>query len=141
MLDGLVTLPTALYALGLYVVSFAVRRLSEALFPTLSAKTPCSSTERVWEGVVLPTLPAVLGALFAALVKTYPYPEVVSGSPALRVLYGLAIGWFAAWEYKVLKFLLKKKWNIPFPDDTVPPRRSPDEVEVTLPSDPPVPRV
>ena len=56
------------------------------------------------------------------------------GSWVSRALYGLATGWFAAWGYRVIKSLLKKKWDVSFPDDD----RSTKEPAVNVASsDPP----
>ena len=118
-LEDILSLPTAFLVLGIYITAFIIRRFAEAVWPTLSNKTPVSRAERVWEEAILPSLPAVLGVPFCILVppKVYAYPAVVAASLPSRALYGMGAGWFSAWGYKVLKFVLQKKWNIPFPDD------------------------
>lgn len=120
-LDDVLTPATVFFLLGIYIVSFAIRRLFEALWPTLSSATPVSRASRVWEEFVLPTMPAALGCAFCLLCppSLFPYPAVVETSVS-RALYGLGTGWFAAWGYRVVKALLQKKWNIPFPDDAKP---------------------
>ncbi len=143
-LDDILTWPTAFLLLGLYVTSFAIRRLCEAIWPTLSDKTPLTRAERVWDEFVLPTLPALLGLVFCLSCPPtlFAYPEVVKATWVSRALYGLGTGWFAAWGYRVIKGVLKQKWNIPFPDDSLPPSPPPagDElVPVVVPPNP-VPR-
>ena len=118
-LEDILSLPTLLLVLGIYIVSFLIRRWSEAIWPTLSNKTPMSRAELIWEEAFLPSLPSLLGVLFCWLVPptVYFYPVVVAASVPSRILYGLGTGWFSAWGYRVFKFIIQKKWNIPFPDD------------------------
>lgn len=119
-LDDVLTIPTALLLVAIYIVSFAVRRLVEAIWPELDQKTPVTRAERIWEEFVLPTMPAFLGVVFCLAVppRLFPYPAVAAATVVSRVLYGLGTGWFASWGYRMIKSVLQKRWNVPFPDDT-----------------------
>jgi hypothetical protein len=88
---------------------------------------------------VLPSFPALLGGVFCLVCppRLFPYPAVVLASWVSRLLYGLGVGWFAAWGYRVVKSLLQKKWNIPFPDDSTPPAPGPKVEVVTVPPNEP----
>lgn len=138
-LDDILTLATVGLLLGIYIVSFVFRRFVEALWPAVSTKTPVTRAQRVWEEVVLPSFPAFLGLVFclACPSRLFPYPAVVGASWVSRALYGIGTGWFASWGYKVLKFVLQKKWNIPFPDDSNPPAPGPKTNVIVPPNDPP----
>jgi len=129
-LDDILTMPTASLLLGIYILSFALRRFFESIWPMLSSKTPTTIYERVWEEFILPTMPALLGLVFCLSCppRLFPYPAVVAASWVSRALYGLGVGWFAAWGYRVVTSILKKKWNIPFPGDSDPPPGPPKEL-------------
>jgi hypothetical protein len=134
-LDDVLTLSTAFLVLGIYITAFALRRLVEALRPDLGDKTPLTRGQRVWEEFVLPTLPPALGLAFCLLCPPalFAYPDVVIGSRVSRGLYGLSVGWFATWGYHVVKALVQKRWNIPFPDDAPVKEEKPVEAEERAP--------
>jgi hypothetical protein len=124
-LDQLLTIPTLCLIVVLAVLTLLLRKLAEAIWPTLSAKTPTTIAERVWEEFVLPAVPALMGAAFCAIAgpNLYPYPAVAAVTPLSRVLYGFALGWFSSGGYRGISAVLKKKWNISLPGDTDPPPR------------------
>ena len=110
---------TALFAVAISIVTTGFRRFVELLWPALSSKTPITVAQRFWEGLILPFLPAVLGALGAGFLAGYPFPALVLVSVSARVIYGLAVGWFSASIYEAVQFFVKKKWNIPAPGETI----------------------
>jgi hypothetical protein len=124
-LDDLLTIPTMCLIVVLAVLTLLLRKLAEAIWPTLSSATPSTVAERVWEEFALPAIPAVLGTLFCALVPPtlYPYPPMVIVTPLSRVLYGFTLGWFSSGGYRGISAVLKKKWNVSLPGDTDPPPR------------------
>src|ERR1700679_2807479 len=116
-LDQVLTVPTMCLIIVIAVLTLLARKLVEAVWPTLSDATPLTRAERVWEEFILPTLPAVLGTLFCAIVppSMYPYPAVAVVTPLSRVLYGFALGWCSSSSYRSISAILKKKWNINLP--------------------------
>lgn len=122
-LDSIATVPTACLIVVLAVLTLLIRRLAEAIWPTLSTATVLSRAERVWETFALPATPAILGMLFCAIVppRMYPYPTVAVVTPLSRILYGFSLGWFSSGGYRGISAILKKKWNINLPGDTDPP--------------------
>ncbi len=116
-LDDIVSAPTAVFAIMLTVVTFMFRGLVEAVFPTLSSKTPTSVAQRVWEGPVLESTPALLGAALTPLLSTsFPFPRVVTATTTSCIVYGLVIGWFSSSFYSGVSFFVRKKWNVDIPD-------------------------
>ena len=118
-MDSLV--PAAfLLSLSVYITVFTFRRLVESIWPSLSRQPPITRANRIWEEFVLPVLPAYIGALFCLVVSPllFQYPEVAATSRVSRALYGLCVGWFSAWSYRIVKALIQAKWNVPFPDAT-----------------------
>ena len=122
-LDDILTVPTLCLIVCLAVLTLLIRRLAEALWPTLSSTTPLSRAQRVWEMFLLPALPALLGTLFCLIVSPqyYPYPPVASVTHLSLVLYGFTLGWFSSGGYRGISAILKKKWNVSLPGDTDPP--------------------
>ncbi len=122
-LDQLLTVPSACLIVVLAVLTLLLRRLVESILPALSAATPTTVAQRVWENFVLPAVPALLGTVFCALVGPglFPYPAVVVVTPLSRILYGFTLGWFSAGGYRYIVSLLKQKWNVSLPGNTDPP--------------------
>lgn len=88
------------FAVGLYILVFILRRLVEGFWKKALANY-------YWSEIVLPILPPVLGALIALVAVSYPYPEIVK-TAGVRVFYGLGMGFFSGWAYRVFKSVLKK---------------------------------
>jgi hypothetical protein len=118
-LDDILTIPTACLIVVLASVTLLVRRLVEALNPSLSTKTPLTRSQRVWEMFVLPALPAFFGTLFGLVVTPtlYPYPAVATVTTLSRVLYGFTLGWFSSGGYRTISAVLQKKWDISLPGE------------------------
>lgn len=118
-LSSVLTVPTFLLALGINLLMLILRRAVQLKWPTLAPETPRTLGQNIWERVALPTLPALLGAVFCLLAPAatesnpvgFGYPAVVIGTWS-RVLYGVGTGWFSGYLYTVIKFLLKKEWGI-----------------------------
>ena len=122
-LASTLTLPTACLSVMLAGMTLLIRRLMEALFPTLGTTTPISRAQRVWEQFALPAIPALLGTFFGIVVSptAYPYPAVAVVTPLSSVLYGFTLGWFSSGGYRVIVALVKKKWNVVLPGASDPP--------------------
>jgi len=145
-LGDLLTIPTGCLIVVLAVMTLLLRRLIEALWPTLSNKTPLTRSQRVWEQFGLPALPAALGTLFCLLVgpSLYPYPAIAATPALSRVLYGFTLGWFSSGGYRGISALLLKKWNVSLPGISDRPpalddSRLPKSERATLPPPPPSP--
>ncbi len=114
-LTGILTPSVGFFSLFLVIVSFGVRRLFEAIWPSLSKSTPMTIQERVWEEFVLPFMPCALGALLSRIMVFYPLPPVATSTPGARIIFGVVTGWFASSLYSSVAFVVKKKWNIDVP--------------------------
>lgn len=88
------------FALGLYIVVFIFRRIVEGFWKKALANY-------YWSEVVLPILPPFVGAIFALVAVSFPYPDIVK-TTGIRVMYGLGMGFFSGWAYRVFKALVKK---------------------------------
>jgi hypothetical protein len=122
-LEDVLTLPTGCLVVLLAVVTLLLRRLIEALNPSLSKDTPATRGQRVWEMFCLPALPAALGTLFCSVVppRMYPYPAVAMVTPLSLATYGFTLGWFSSGGYRAIAALLQRKWNVAIPGGSDPP--------------------
>ena len=109
------------------IVTFFIRRSVELAYP--KAKDPKSPFGRWWSGVLLYLLPVIAGGGIAALVKAYSSQLADIESPGGAAVWGITVGWFASFLYKVLRKTIKKRTGIDL---------TPDPVDPTKPlSDPP----
>jgi len=125
------------------IVTFFVRRVVELAYP--KAKDPENAFGRWWTGVLLYLLPVLVGAGIAAGVKHYSSDylanlKTVGGA----AVWGVIVGWFSSFLYKVLRKAVKKKTGIdltPGPADPTKPLNKPEEGPKELteekPSEPP----
>lgn len=60
----------------------------------------------LWNKLILPTMPVVLGALLGLLIKAYPYPSDFSSTWG-RVFWGFVAGLVSTFLYR----LVKAMWN------------------------------
>lgn len=67
--------------------------------------SPASKESKLWNDLLMPILPVLLGAFGALLFKTYPYPDglVTTGG---RVIFGLVAGLLSTLFYRVIKALM-----------------------------------
>jgi hypothetical protein len=89
----------ALFCLGVYVFTFAIRKVVDRALigrPTLLGW---------WSEVGVPLLPVLLGVLCALGMKKYPYPPLVQAH-GIRVFFGATCGFFSAWVYKLARGVL-----------------------------------
>lgn len=88
-----------------YVLVFITRTVAEYARPSLKVS-------KFWLDLFLPILPALLGALFGALVKGFGYPAEIGDSPLARVALGTVAGFFSATAYRIVKAFLASKAGI-----------------------------
>lgn len=114
-MEDILTWQTGVFTLAIFVFSFLLRRSLEILFPTLRQDTPLSTAQRIWEEVLLPSIPVLVGIALGLGVKNWPYPaQLVSlGSHAI---YGAVCGFFSSYAYRVLKSVLTSKFSVDLPD-------------------------
>lgn len=93
---------TVLLCLGVYMVTFVVRRVCETVWPKIKFN-------RYWREIFVPIGPIVNGGLLALVMKTWVFPDVVGESVSGRVVYGAVCGLFSAFMYNRIRAWLKSK--------------------------------
>jgi hypothetical protein len=93
---------TIFLCLGVYMITFVVRRVSETVWPKVRFN-------RYWREIFVPIGPILNGGLLALVMKTWVFPDVVGESLSGRVLYGSVCGLFSAFLYNRIRAWLKSK--------------------------------
>lgn len=88
--------------LAVYVVTYVVRIGIRAVWKG-------SNTNRLWNELVVPLLPVVLGGLLGLAAKTFVWPDLASKTVLGRVMYGAICGLFSAFIYGRVRSWLKSK--------------------------------
>jgi len=92
---------TLLLCLGVYMVTFVIRRVIESVWPWIMSN-------HYWKELFVPIAPIVNGAVLG-FVKSFAWPDVVSQSLVARILYGATCGLFSGWAYNRVRSFLKSK--------------------------------
>jgi hypothetical protein len=124
------------FSLGVMAFIFVVRTALEYFFPKLKTLT-------IWNNLVLPTAPVLIGGIMAFFLKAYPYSTgtLALTSPWDHILFGAIAGLLSGLIFRVIKGLLGQQiqtivssLGIPLPP--APPTSS---TTSTPPSDAPPP--
>ena len=72
------------------------------------------STSKLWNELLLPILPIVIGVVAALLLKSFPYPGFTSDAHGVvirgdRIIFGLVTGLFSTVMYRMIKSMLYQK--------------------------------
>lgn len=93
---------TILICLGIYVITFVVRRVVETTWPKVKVN-------RYWREIFVPIGPIVNGAVLGYCMKAFTWPEMVGTSVGGRILFGSVCGLFSAFLYNRIRAWLKTK--------------------------------
>lgn len=102
-----------LFALTIAGVTFVLRTVVEYFI-----KNP--QKQKLWEDLILPLFPLVLGGLLGRFLTMYPYPDGLVGN-AGHVIFGFVSGMFSGLVYRYLKSILNTKLQGITPDAPPPP--------------------
>jgi hypothetical protein len=94
-----------LFGMSVAAVMFVIRKIVEYL---ISTRTDLAKNSKLWNDLILPILPVVLGAVGALTIKQYPYPYGLTTN-ASRFIFGLVAGLLSTLLYRVFKALLFQK--------------------------------
>jgi prepilin signal peptidase PulO-like enzyme (type II secretory pathway) len=92
---------TLVFALACWILTFFTRRIAEMARPGLKEN-------RWWTQVILYAIPVFWGGSSASLATMYPFPEGISSFSA-RLFFGVVVGFFSGFMYKVVKKVVLKK--------------------------------
>lgn len=88
-----------------------------------------------WRELWLPIMPIVFGAVLAMSLASFPYPEAFGATVAMRAVYGVLVGFFSTWAYRIVKTIVQRKWDVQLPDLEIRHPSFPPEDPDTKPED------
>ena len=65
-------------------------------------------TSSLWEDVILPSSPVILGGLMGWFMDSFPYPDNLT-SKDFRIIFGLVAGFLSASVYRMIKATIIRK--------------------------------
>lgn len=100
-----------LFGLAIATVMYVLRIVVEYV-ATLVKKSLANS--QLWNDLLLPILPVIIGALSSYFFKVFPYPGFPPGPGGViptgdRIIFGLVAGLLSGLMYRVIKSLLYQK--------------------------------
>ena len=124
ILSQLLTLATLVFSTAIFVLVWIQRRVVELAFPKLL-------TKKYWSELIVPVWPVGTGGLIAALISSYPYPDVFKGTWSARCAFGIFCGLFSGFVYRLVKKNLLEKLGVTTTTDTstTPPSDGTDQIQ------------
>lgn len=115
---------TITLAVAVFVLTFFVRRICEMQWPGLKmaagendpAKSYPTKMSEWWNKVILYAIPVVIGALIALFRIPFVFPEDTFETTGGRVVFGVLVGWFSSYLYKIIKAAIGKKAGVTLSD-------------------------
>ncbi len=104
---------TIVFSLGIFVAVLIFRKVVEGVYPSLSKSTPLNRGQQLWEAVVLPVLPPVLGGIFALFTPELLQPSLTTMHS--QVVFGAVCGFLSTYAYMILKAVVKKNFGVEEP--------------------------
>lgn len=98
-----------IFSMAIAAIMFVLRTITEYIMSNCSAT---AKESKLWNDLLLPILPVLIGPTAAVLIKKFPYPDGLTTSSS-RLIFGLVAGLLSTLLYRVFKALLMQKANFP----------------------------
>jgi hypothetical protein len=123
---------TLIFGLACWILTLFTRKIVETAVPSLKkgadankeGATYKSTFARWWNEVILYALPVMWGSFSASVATMYPFPEGLTSFSA-RLLFGIVVGFFSGFLFKIFKKVVLKKFDIVDEKD-LPAAKAPD---------------
>lgn len=111
ILQVLLSWQFVLFGLAIAAIIYVFRLLVQ-YFASLAKKD--LTTSNLWNNLVLPIAPILIGVTAALLFKKFPYPGFVADATGAfargdRIIFGLVTGLFSTVMYRIIKSMLYQK--------------------------------
>jgi hypothetical protein len=131
---------TIYLCLAIYVVTYLIRRVIEGTWSILIQQGDAkkvSVPSRVWDEIIVPILPILIGGGLSFAAKTFVWPDFAIKTKLARFLYGCICGLFSAFIYNRIRGWLKSKTDVSVGEADEPPALKASGVESPDPPAPP----
>ncbi len=105
ILQTLLSWQFLIFGTAVAAIMFVIRKIIEYAIVNW---TPLSKESKLWNDLILPILPVIIGSCGALLFKTYPYPDGLTTSGG-RFIFGLVAGLLSTLIYRVTKAMINQK--------------------------------
>src|SRR5574343_247857 len=106
VLEQFFSLPILVLCLVIWVLVFIQRKIVEIVLVKYK-------DSKIWRELLLPIGPPMTGGILAAVLKSFPFPEVLNYAPSGRIFCGIVCGLASGLIYRIIKqFLSAKLQNI-----------------------------
>lgn len=100
-LNALFSWNLLLFSLGIFSLVWVIRTVVEYYIDGVEHN-------KLWEKLIIPLMPVLIGALVALIAKKYPYPDGLTTVSA-RLMVGSVAGMLSGLVYQVITAFLKGK--------------------------------
>ena len=131
---------TVYLCLAIYVVTYLIRRVIEGTWSILVQQGEAkkvSIPSRIWDEIVVPILPILIGGGLSFAAKTFVWPDFAMKTKLARVLYGCICGLFSAFIYNRIRGWLKSKTDVSVGEADEPTGLAAPKVDAPIPPAPP----
>lgn len=90
-----------LFSFGIFTIIWIIRSVIEYFIPTAIGS-------KLWEKLILPIAPTLIGMTIAYFATKFPYPDSIT-SVSGRIFFGLTAGNLSSSGYQVLKGMIFSK--------------------------------
>lgn len=124
---------TVALAVAVVIATFFTRRICEMLWPSIRMqahendprKSYATKMAEWWNKVILYAIPPTIGGLLGLLPVPFVFPPQDFATVADKAIFGVGVGWFSSFIYKVMRSLLKKTTGVDLPSDSLRPSEAP----------------
>lgn len=94
-----------IFGVGVVAVVFVLRKIGEY---GLANWKPLMKESKLWNDLLMPILPIIVGALGALAIRSYPYPNNLT-SGGSRFVFGLGAGLLSTVLYRLITALISQR--------------------------------
>ncbi len=105
ILKVLFGLPFIFFCLAISAVTVVTRKIIEYILE--HPRVPTSKKSKIWNELVLPIAPVIIGPVWAFFAPTYPFSATLTNAHG-RVIIGLVAGLLSGLVYRVVKAFVVK---------------------------------
>jgi uncharacterized membrane protein YedE/YeeE len=105
-----------IFSLGIVAITSVLRTVVEYILTNVKVM---AKESKLWNDLILPIMPVVLGSVSTVFIKGYPYPEGISATGG-RFVFGLVAGLLSTLLYRIVKALFNQKLVASLPPGTIP---------------------